>query len=196
VTDGSRRRVDELIAELVELVETARTVPMSGSCVVPRERMLDLLDNLRESVPPELVEARRVLDQREALLAEANEHAAQLVAEAEVQAHEIVQAGRAEHADLVSASRVHQTAAEQAAEVRAAADEYATAQRAQADQYVVALRTDAESFADRTLADLVDVLHQATATAQQGRKALADRNPERNHERDERSREEPAARDR
>jgi len=161
VTGPALRRVDELLAELVETVETARAVPMSGSCVVPRERTLDLLDTLHESVPAELIEARQVLTQRDALLADANQVAAQLVADAEVRAHEIMEAGRAEHAELVSASRVHQTAAEQA-----------TQARAEADQYVTELRADATSFADQTLADLVEVLQQAMATAQQGRQAL------------------------
>ena len=197
MTDRARRRVDELIAELVELVETARTVPMSGSCVVPREHTLDLLDDLRESVPPELVEARDVLAQREALIAEANEvhrlaaertaaeaeallaaarqEASELIADAEVQAHQTVEAGQAEHAELVSASRVHQTASELAARTRAAADEYDAARRNQADRYAAALRTDAESFADQTLADLVGVLRQAMTTAEKGRQALAQR---------------------
>lgn len=200
MTDRARRRVDELIAELVELVETARTVPMSGSCVVPREHTLDLLDDLRESVPPELVEARDVLAQREALIAEANEvhrqaadraaaeaeallaaarqEASELIADAEVQAHQTVEAGQAEHAELVSASRVHQTAAELAARTRAAADEYDAARRNQADRYAAALRTDAESFADQTLADLVGVLRQAMTTAEEGRQALAQRRAE------------------
>jgi cell division septum initiation protein DivIVA len=182
VTAHSLRRVDELLVELVETVETARAVPMSGSCVVPRERTLDLLDALHESFPAELTEARQVLAQRDALLADANQVAAQVVADAEVRAHEIMEAGRAEHAELVSASRVHQTAAEQA-----------TQARAEADQYVAELRDDATSFADQTLADLVEVLQQATATAQQGRTTLAERR-EGDHERDERSREEPAGR--
>jgi cell division septum initiation protein DivIVA len=190
VTGHSLRRVDELLVELVETVETARAVPMSGSCVVPRERTLDLLDALHESFPAELTEARQVLAQRDALLADANQVAAQLVADAEVRAHEIMEAGRAEHAELVSASRVHQTAAEQATQARAEADQYVADERARADQYVAAMRTDVESFTDQTLADLMDVLHQAIATTQQGRQALAQRQ-EGDHERDERSREEP-----
>jgi cell division septum initiation protein DivIVA len=152
-TQRSVRGARELLDELVELVETARAVPLSGSCVVPRERALDLLDAVHDAIPAELTEARAVLARREALLAEAERQAAGLVAEAEVRAHETVEAGQAEHAGLVSASRVHQTAAEHAA----------------------ALRADAESFADRTLADLVAVLQQAMETARQGRQALASR---------------------
>lgn len=195
MTEHARRRVDQLVAELIELVETARAVPMSGSCVLPREHTLDLLDDLHGSLPAELAQARQVLVQRDAVLAEAREraaqlvaeaeeHAARLVADAEVQAHETVQAGRAEHAELVSASRVHQAATAQAAQLhahaeqsaaeqRAQAEQYAADLRAQAEHYAAGLRTDASSFADRTLADLIEVLQQATDTAEQGRASLA-----------------------
>jgi cell division septum initiation protein DivIVA len=169
------RRVDELLTELVELVETARAVPMSGSCVVPRERTLDLLDDLRETVPTELGQARELLARRDALLAEAHEYGSQLVHDAEVRAHEIVEAGKAEHAELVSASRVHQAATEHAAQVREQLAEEVAERRAGAEGYSTAVRADAEAFADRTLSDLVDVLEQALATTQQGRQALGER---------------------
>lgn len=208
MTGQALRRVDHLLDELIELVETARGVPMSGSCVVPREQVLDLLDELRDVVPPEVAEAHRVLSRRDALLAEAEEisrdartradteagsivdearrAAHELVSEAEVRAHETVEAGKAEHAELVSASRVYQSAGEASEQVRADADEYGADVRADADayqagirnaaeQYAAGMRTDAESFADRTLADLISVLRQATVTAEQGRQALAER---------------------
>jgi cell division septum initiation protein DivIVA len=181
VTQRSLRRVDELLTELVELVETARAVPMSGSCVVPRERTLDLLDDLRETVPAELGHARELLARRETVLAEAQEYGAQLVHEAEVRAHEIVEAGKAEHAELVSASRVHLAATEHASQVRDQVAAEVAEQRASAERYAAAIRADAESFADRTLSDLVDVLERALATTQQGRQELTGRSNTANH---------------
>ncbi|HYU04210.1 MAG TPA: hypothetical protein VEL02_10255 [Jatrophihabitantaceae bacterium] len=190
MTTQPLRRADELLSELAELVETARAVPMSGSCVVPREHVLDLLDELRDVMPPEMEEARRTLSQRDALLAEAaevrrqaHEHAGaeaaaivaeararadQLLSDAEVRAYETVEAGKAEHAELVSASRVHRSATEDAARLRAEAEEYAAAMRA-----------DADAFADQTLADLIAVLRRATDTAEQGRHQLATRREDR-----------------
>ena len=83
MADATRARTDKLLNELVEVVETARTVPMSASCVVPREHVLDLLDALREALPPELDAAHRVLARRDALLAEAAESAARTRGEAD-----------------------------------------------------------------------------------------------------------------
>jgi cell division septum initiation protein DivIVA len=175
VTDGALRRVDQLLSELVELVETARAVPMSASCVVPREHVLDLLDDLREVMPPEMTESRRVLSQRdqllsaahdtteqaksaaEAYLAEArrgaDEHAAELVNRAQIHARELVEAGQAEHEQLVSASGVHQSAAEAAARLGTEALQYAETTRAAADEYAAQIQGAADEYAARLRAD-------------------------------------------
>lgn len=173
--DHSLRRVDELLTELVELVETARTLPMSSSCVLPRERLLDLLDELREVVPSAVENARQVLDQRDAVLSEAHEAGGRIVAQAEHRARELtaaaeaaaaeaVESGRREHARLVAADTVHLAAADEAAKLRA-----------EAAQYTSGLRRDAIAYADRTLAELLEVLNRAGTTAEQGRAVLAAR---------------------
>jgi cell division septum initiation protein DivIVA len=172
MTDQSLRRADELLVELVELVETARTLPMSSSCVLPRERVLDLLDELRETMPPEMDQARRLIATRDAMLheahegaaatreqavgaahailADANQRADELARDADVRAHEIVEAGRAEHARLVSATGVHQAAAEAAAAQRAEAKQFDAETRAAAERYDADLRADAEQYAHAT----------------------------------------------
>src|SRR5690348_16579509 len=105
--DESLRQSDRLLTELTETVETARAVPMSASCVVPREHMLDLLDELREVLPGEIDEARTVLARRERLLQEAHESAATareraveeadtVLADARHQAEQLLAAARAE----------------------------------------------------------------------------------------------------
>jgi cell division septum initiation protein DivIVA len=172
MTDQSLRRADELLVELVELVETARTLPMSSSCVVPREKVLDLLDELRETMPPEMDQARRLIATRDAMLHEAHEEAAtareravgaadailadanqradELARDADVRAHEIVEAGRAEHGRLVSATGVHQAAAEAAATLRAEAEQFDSETRAAAQRYDADVRADAEQYAHAT----------------------------------------------
>jgi len=174
-TDQSLRRADELLTELVELVETARTLPMSSSCVLPRERVLDLLDELRETLPPEIEDARRLLANRddllhaafeeataareraaaeaEATLADATERAATMTHDAEVEAYELVEAGKAEHGRLVSATGVHQAAAKAAAELRVAAEDYDRTVREQADTHHESARADADRYSADVRAD-------------------------------------------
>lgn len=157
MSDQSLRRADELLTELVEHVETARAVPMSSSCVVPREHVLDLLDELREVLPPEIDEARRIIANRDAVLRDAYDEAAsvreklaadaqaltsdakvrasELIHAAEVRVHEILEQGKVEHATLVAATTIHQSATRAAEELRAKADAYARNLRMEAEDY-------------------------------------------------------------
>jgi F0F1-type ATP synthase membrane subunit b/b' len=150
-------RTDELLTELVEQVETARTLPMSSSVVLPRERVLDLLDELREVMPPEMAEARKIVTTRDTLLHDAHADATaaresataaaeqmladgrtradELVHAGEVRAYDIVEAGKAEHGQLVSATGVHQAATAESARLRAEAQTYSQDLRDKADRY-------------------------------------------------------------
>jgi cell division septum initiation protein DivIVA len=193
MSDQSLRRADELLTELVEQVETARALPMSSSCVVPREHVLDLLDELREVLPPEIDEARRVIANRDALLheayeeatgvrekaaaeadamaANANGRAGELVHAAEVRAYEIVEEGKREHATLVSATTIHQSAAQAAQQVRAEADAYARDLRTQAEQH----HEETVGAADRYAADVRAQAEQYSAKLAADSEAYADR---------------------
>jgi hypothetical protein len=186
MSDPALRRADELLTELVELIETARALPMSSSCVVPREQVLDLLDGLREVMPPEMAQARGVVAHRDSIEAEAAVAAAdlaeraraeadRLVHAARVEAHETAEAARAEAARLVSTSSIHQTAVAEAQAMRADAEDYVAALRAEGERYAGALRRNGERYADQTLSDLIDLLTQAARTAENGRRALNER---------------------
>ena len=76
-------RVFEALDELVAIVEEARSVPMTAGCVVPRGDVLELLDDIKDSIPGELDDAQDVLDQRETLLGDAREHAETTIAKAD-----------------------------------------------------------------------------------------------------------------
>lgn len=169
VADEALRRSDELLSELIEIVETARAMPMSASCVLPRERVLDLLDELREVLPPEMDEARTVIASRERMLKDAYEGAAevreravtaadtvladaehragQILGAAQAQADEVVQAAQHERGRLVAATNVHQAAAHAAAVLRADAEQYEAQISAEAQQYDEQIRSDADRYA-------------------------------------------------
>jgi membrane protein involved in colicin uptake len=175
MTDEALRRADRLLSELIETIETARAVPMSSSCVVPREHLLDLLDELREVMPPEMDEARTVIARRDkmlqegyeaaaalreqaigeadAVLADAATRAEQVTAEAERVATDTVQAARDEHARLVASTTVHQAAAQAAAALREDAERYQQQITADAKQYEAKVCADADRYAQRARSD-------------------------------------------
>lgn len=129
-------RVFEALRELVGLVENARAVPLSASCVVPRDHVLDLLDDIHGSLPAELDDAQAVISAqdellarardrveraaekaeaaRERALAQARAEVAGMLAAAQQEAERIVADARAEHDRLVAETEVHRAAEAQA----------------------------------------------------------------------------------
>lgn len=169
MADVTLTRTDKLLNELVEVVETARTVPMSGSCVVPREHALDLLDALREALPTELEAAQRVLARRDALLTEAAESAAgtrrdaddaarqirdqagiqadAILTDARHQAGEVARAAEAEAYRTVESAREEHASLVSATTVHRNAQDAAARVRSEADDYAHATRDAADRFA-------------------------------------------------
>lgn len=105
----------------ISMVEEARSVPLSASCVVNRGELLGILDEVRLSLPSDLDAAAQVLTDRDVIVEEGRSSAEQLVAMAReeaarlVEQTEIVIAARGE-ADRIL-SQAHQSAQEQRDEV-------------------------------------------------------------------------------
>ena len=76
-------RVFEALDELVAIVEEARGVPITASCVVPRGDVLELLDDVRDAIPGELDDAQDVLDHRDKLVGDARASAAKTLSDAD-----------------------------------------------------------------------------------------------------------------
>ncbi|MEN3358444.1 MAG: hypothetical protein V7637_2426 [Mycobacteriales bacterium] len=169
------RQVYDSLDELVALVETARAMPLSASCVLPREQLLDLLDEIRAGLPRAFDDARELVAVREELLGQARDRRDRAVAQAQVEATSIVTAARAEadqvraaaraeHEQLVADSEVRRSAAAEARGILEAA-------RERADQ----LRADADEYVDGQLAALADALSRTLRTVDRGREVIRER---------------------
>lgn len=167
-------QVFEVLRELAGLVEGARAVPLSASCVVPRDYVLDLIEDLREALPSELDDAQAVISAQDELLgkardrveraterAEAAKERALAQARAEVhgmitaaqqEADRIVADARSEHDRLVAATEVHQAAATEAdrllAEAREESHRLVTEARGEAHTLVSEAQAEADALAN------------------------------------------------
>jgi len=80
---GAPVEILELIDSLEDLVVQARRLPVGGNLVVDRKRMLDVIDQMRLSVPADLREATRIIETRDQVLEEAHQAAQQYRQKAE-----------------------------------------------------------------------------------------------------------------
>ena len=97
-------RVFEALDELVTIVEEARSVPMTSGCVVPRGDVLELLDDVRDSVPSELDDAQDVLDQRDGMVSKAQAESQKAVTDAQSEADKTLSTARSEAAKATCAT--------------------------------------------------------------------------------------------
>lgn len=105
-------------------------VPFSGRLLIDEERMLDIIDRMRVAVPEELKQARRVVQEQDRLLGEAQARVQQALEE-----RGLLDAVEAERARLLL------QAEEEAARVRSGADAYARQVLEDLDQRLARLLT-------------------------------------------------------
>lgn len=166
------------IEDLSRLVETARAVPLSTSCVLPRGDALDLLEEIRAALPAAVKDADEVLAQREELLDEAqrqsehtigtaNQAADRTFAQARQEADDLVSDANRESADIIEDARADaESMLERArSEARRLIDEQEVLHRAQdeAAELVEQARQQGRAIVDDAEAQANDLIEAATS---------------------------------
>jgi cell division septum initiation protein DivIVA len=98
-------RLYETVDELTTVIENARSVPMSGSCMVPRDHLLDLLDDLRESLPEDVQAAGAIVEQRTEILQQAQAEAERLTGATRGESEQLLSSARRQREDLLGTAR-------------------------------------------------------------------------------------------
>lgn len=129
--------------QIEDLVESARSIPLSASIMVNKAEILDLLDQAREALPEDLVAADAVVADADAVLVRADSAAEQAIAEANTRASSTLEAANAKADQIVSSAR------EEAERTTSRADAEAEATLAQARADAEAALADAQAQADR-----------------------------------------------
>ncbi|NDJ51684.1 MAG: ATP synthase F0 subunit B [Chloroflexi bacterium] len=132
--------IQHLVDRLEELLTAGRHVPFTTTTLIDEQRALEIIDQMRISIPEEIEKAKRVLRERDRVIAQANEEAARIrelareKSETLIQRDSITQAAQARAASIIEQSRRE-------------ADQI----RQDADQYVMDVLSDLEDALNRTL---------------------------------------------
>lgn len=127
-----------LVDRLEELFNESRPIWFTHSVVVDEDRMLDLIDQMRVSIPEEIKKAQQLLAQRDRLLAQAQE-----------EANRTLQLARDKADQVIERDQVVQLAEAKAEEIIAQAQAEAERTRADADTYVLDVLRGLELEMDR-----------------------------------------------
>ena len=87
----NERGIEEIISTLYEMVQDARNVPLSSDkCMIERDRVLDLLDEISNRMPGELKQARTIVESRSEVINNAKREAENILKQAQNQARQMV----------------------------------------------------------------------------------------------------------
>ena len=133
------------------MVEEARGVPLSASCVVHRGEMLEILDDARAALPADLEEAEAIIASRDSIIEDGR-----------ISADSLVSNAREEVARMVEQTSIVQAARDEAKKILDDARDVAEEERIQVEEYI-----------DSRLATLEVILNKTMDAVARGRERLA-----------------------
>ena len=87
----STRNTEDIIGALYDMVQDARSVPLNADkCMVERDKVLDMLDEIITQLPAELKQSRTIVESRNELIGQARREADVIIREAQEKASQLV----------------------------------------------------------------------------------------------------------
>lgn len=118
--------IEETITTLYEMVQDAWSLPLGAEkCVVERDKVLDLLDEISNQLPGELKQAKTIVESRNEVITNAKREAENILKQAEQRAKQ-----------MISREEVVKQAEQQAAEMMKAAQQKIKELRQVTNDYV------------------------------------------------------------
>jgi len=131
--------IESLLREIEDILETSSTLPLSGGkVVIDPAQIREVIDEIRNEYPDEIMEARNIAKNRSAILRDAKTEAEEIISNAETRKkkilgeHEIIKKAR------IDAEEMMAQAAAKANEIRRAANDYIDEQLERVDKYLTA----------------------------------------------------------
>jgi vacuolar-type H+-ATPase subunit H len=112
------------LEQLEELVMGAKSMPLSTSVLVNREEILELIREMKESLPEEIKQARWVVKDREQLLTKARKDAEGLIQQALEEQKRMAAQEEVVRQSVTEAERILSEAREQARQIRLEGEDY------------------------------------------------------------------------
>lgn len=132
-----------LVDRLEELFNNSRPIPLSRSVVVDENAFMDIIDQMRISIPDDIKKSQQINAQKDRILAQAQEEANRTLALA-----------RDKSEKMIEKSEVFMAAQAKAAQITEQARREARQTQLDADRYVVETLTKLEAEMNRILAQV------------------------------------------
>jgi|FLYN01.1.fsa_nt_gi multidrug efflux pump subunit AcrA (membrane-fusion protein) len=116
--------IQHLVDRLEDLIDEGRHIFGTKLTMIDEERALEIIDQMRISIPEEIEKAARVLAQRDRILAQANEEAARIVQVARERGDQLIDREAMVQAAQSRAANIVEQARQEAEQITRDADNY------------------------------------------------------------------------
>ncbi|MEX2276037.1 MAG: hypothetical protein WEA10_10805 [Actinomycetota bacterium] len=144
------------ITQLEQLVQEAKSMPLSSSVLINQDEVLEIVDEMKRSLPEEIKQARWVVKDREELLVKARSEADQLVEQA-----------RQEQLRMATKEEIVERAKREAERILDVADQESRRTTLEAEDYVDGKLAQFENVLRKVSEDLSDSSQQIVRTIEQ-----------------------------
>jgi len=88
----NEQTLEDIISALYDMVQDARALPLGADkCILERDKVLDMLDEIITQLPVELKQARTIVESRNELIGQARREAEALIRQAQEKADQMVE---------------------------------------------------------------------------------------------------------
>ena len=121
----NEQHIEDLITVLYDTIQDAKSVPLSADkCILERDRILDMLDEIIAQLPAELKQSRTIVESRNELIGQARRESESIIRQAQEKANQLVtQEAIYQEAQRQSQELLQQTQSRMA-ELRRVSNEY------------------------------------------------------------------------
>jgi len=87
----TENNIEELISALYDTIQNARSMPLApDKCIVERDALLDMLDEIIAQLPGELKQSRTIVESRNELINQARHESESIIRQAQEKARQLV----------------------------------------------------------------------------------------------------------
>ena len=147
----------ELIDALEEVIEKGIGIPLAGKCMLDREELLDLIQEIRLKLPDDLKQAKWVKEERQ-----------RIISEAQKEANHILKGAEDKIISMINEHEITKRSYDQAREIETVSQKRARE-----------IKLGTITFIEETLADAERVMENALSDLRENRQVMRMKNKER-----------------
>lgn len=163
----------KLLDKLEMMVLKGAPVPFSPFIVVNHEKIIDVLDKIRTSIPGEIQEAHSIIRKSEEIQAEARQKAETLLYEAKNHAEKMLSESELLNAVQAEANKIREEVVGEVEMIRQRAREEAEQIRMDSINEAIKIREGADKYAETVLSNLDNDLGEMHSIVKNGQKHLS-----------------------